>query len=184
MIVKKSILVLAVALLSFPITASAHRLDEYLQATTIGLSDHSITLHLRLTPGVDVADSVIRQIDQNGDGDLSIAEQQAYVSHVEQTLAFSVNGQPLPLSAETMTFPSLPAMKSGAGTIDIQFITKMDFKKGDYTLAYNNRGAGPDTVWLVNSLTPKIPDICIIQQKRSENQSHYELHFLTGEPCK
>ena len=183
MIVKKSILILAIAALSFPVAASAHRLDEYLQATTLGLSDHSIALHLRLTPGVDVADGVIRQIDQNGDGNLSVAEQQAYVSHIAQTLTLSINGQFQLLSTKTATFPSLSAIKNGAGTIDIQFTAKTDFKKGDYTLTYDNKGAGPDTVWLVNSLIPQSPDICITQQKRSENQSHYELHFKVDSSC-
>ena len=52
-------------------TASAHRLNEYLQATTIALAPDHLTLHLRLTPGTDVAPQVLGSLDTNHDGALS-----------------------------------------------------------------------------------------------------------------
>ena len=43
-----------VLLLSYGAPASAHRLDEYLQATTIALEKNRVHAELRLTPGVAV----------------------------------------------------------------------------------------------------------------------------------
>lgn len=165
------------ALLSVPVSASAHRLDEYLQATTIGLARDHILLHLRLTPGVDVADGVIHQIDRNGDGVLSSAEQHSYVAQIAQTLSLSLNGQDGHLLTDMATFPSVAAMKAGTGVIDLQFRMKISLGSGTFRLAYRNRGAGPDTVWLVNCLLPQDPALHVLQQKRSEDQSSYVMDF-------
>ena len=51
--------------------ACAHRLDEYLQATTVAVTRGHVVLRVRLTPGVAVAPAVLAQIDANGDGALS-----------------------------------------------------------------------------------------------------------------
>ncbi|MFT8719438.1 hypothetical protein [Acetobacter sp.] len=160
-----------------PTLASAHRLDEYLQATTISLARDHITLHLRLTPGVQVAQTVIQQMDSNEDGNLSVAEQQAYVSWITQTLLLSLNGRTGHLAVESAMFPSIPAMKTGAGVIDLQFRVPAHLQSGTYHLTYTNKGMGPDTAWLVNCLVPKDASIRVIQQKRSENQSFYALDF-------
>ena len=164
-------------LLALRASARAHRLDEYLQATTIALAHDHILLHLRLTPGVDVAENVIRQIDRNGDGRLSFAERQSYVWQITQRLSFSLNGHSDRLLAEVAKFPSLTAMRTGTGVIDLQIRIQTGLQKGNYHLAYNNRGAGPETVWLVNCLQPQDPEIHIVQQKRSETQSSYLLDF-------
>ena len=55
-------------------SASAHRLDEYLQATTIALERDRLVLQLRLTPGVAVAARVLASLDTNGDGTVSEGE--------------------------------------------------------------------------------------------------------------
>jgi hypothetical protein len=85
-------LVAVVALLSVATPAFAHRLDEYLQATTITLSRDAIELRLRLTAGVRAASQVLAAIDVNGDGRLSDAEQRAYAAHVERDLTLSIDG--------------------------------------------------------------------------------------------
>ena len=49
-------------LLTFGTPASAHRLDEYLQATTISLEKNRVQAQIRLTPGVAVAPFVMATI--------------------------------------------------------------------------------------------------------------------------
>ena len=44
-------------------TTYAHRLDEYLQATTIAIEPDHLTLQLRLIPGVAVATKVLAFVD-------------------------------------------------------------------------------------------------------------------------
>ncbi|GBR09948.1 hypothetical protein GCM10007868_28450 [Gluconobacter frateurii] len=167
----------AIVLLAVPASAFAHRLDEYLQATTLNITHSDISLHLRLTPGVDVAEGVIGQIDRNGDGNLSLAEQVGYVSRVTRGLSLSINGRPSQLIAGEAYFPSVAAMKAGTGTIDIHLRAVTEFQKGKYRLIYRNRGSGLDTVWLVNCLFPQDTAIHVLQQGRSEDQSSYTLDF-------
>jgi hypothetical protein len=58
--------------------ASAHRLDEYLQATIFSIEKDHVQAFLRLTPGVAVVASVLADIDTNADGILSEGEQRTY----------------------------------------------------------------------------------------------------------
>ncbi|MGY6770471.1 hypothetical protein [Komagataeibacter sp. NFXK3] len=172
----------ALALLALPASAQAHRLDEYLQATTFTLARDHIALHLRLTPGVDVAPGLIRQVDRNGDGSLSVREQHSYMAHVMQSLSLSLNGRSGQLVVQAMTFPSLAAMRTGTGVIDLELTMPARLRQGDNHLAYRNRGDGPDTVWLVNCLMPQDPAIHVMGQHRAADQSSYELDFSVSTP--
>src|SRR5262245_61337231 len=70
--------------------ASAHRLDEYLQAARIGIDPGRVQLELDLTPGVAVAGKVIGDIDRDRDGVLSADEKRAYAAQVFGALAMDV----------------------------------------------------------------------------------------------
>ena len=62
--------------------ASAHRLDEYLQATLIGVTPQGTEVELQLTPGVAILQGLMTVIDQDRDGRISQAEERAYVVRV------------------------------------------------------------------------------------------------------
>src|SRR5271170_469465 len=87
--------------------ASAHRLDEYLQATLISVDKDHVELSMRLIPGVAVSSSVIASIDSNRDGVLSQAEQLAYAERVLRDLNLTVDGQALQPQLVSITFPTL-----------------------------------------------------------------------------
>jgi len=59
-------LLTAVALMATvaPQPVSGHRLDEYLQATLIGLTRDGVDVEINLTPGVAVLPAVMAVIDQ------------------------------------------------------------------------------------------------------------------------
>ena len=61
---------------------SAHRHDEYLQASRIAIAPGSIRIEMSLTPGIAVADAVIGEIDIDRDAVLSARERQAYAQRV------------------------------------------------------------------------------------------------------
>src|SRR5882762_7357605 len=62
--------------------ADAHRLDEYLQATLIGVTRDGIDVEINLTPGVAMLPLFMAAIDQDRDGRISSAEERAYVRRV------------------------------------------------------------------------------------------------------
>lgn len=72
--------------------ASAHRLDEYLEATMISLDAGRMHADIRLVPGVAVLPAVLREIDTNADGAISDSELHAYGEKVLRDLSFAIDG--------------------------------------------------------------------------------------------
>lgn len=167
----------AMLLLSVTGMAQAHRLDEYLQATMIGITRQRVAVTLRLTPGRGVAPAVIHQIDSNGDGTVSPDEQHAYATRMARGLEISLNGHALSLRQGEAVFPSIAAMQAGSGVIVLQYEATVALTPGLYHLAYVNHASGPDVVYLVNTLMPDDPAIHPRQQHRSVDQSSYGLEF-------
>ncbi len=178
---KASFLLMLAGLTVCVTPAWAHRLDEYLQATVIEISRQEIDVVLRLTPGVDVASHVLRQIDTDGDDKLSAHEQQQYAQHVVSQVSLMLDHAYLSIKLRDYVFPSVEELRAGSGTINLQLRAQAVLEPGKHKLRYNNQGAGPDTVYLVNALLPHDPAIHIQSQERSSNQAIYDLDFILGE---
>src|SRR3981081_3110600 len=78
--------------------ADAHRLDEYLQATLIGVTRDGIDVEIQLTSGVAMLPVLMAVIDRNLDGRLSAKEERAYVARVVREVELRVDGAPAALS--------------------------------------------------------------------------------------
>jgi hydrogenase/urease accessory protein HupE len=167
-------------LLSLTTSVSAHRLDEYLQATTIGLARDHVALQLRLTPGVDVASKVLAEIDTNRDGVISQDEQQAYADRVRRDLSLAVDGNRIELRLISVAFPAADQMTKGLGEMLLLFRADCVLSGAGHSLAYENRHDRPLAVYLVNTLMPDTADIQITGQTRSFDQSSYRLDFNEG----
>ena len=59
------LLLIIVALVAVPSAAYGHVLDEYLQSTLVVIEPGDIRLKINLTPGVEIAEKVLAQIDPN-----------------------------------------------------------------------------------------------------------------------
>ncbi len=66
---------------------SAHRLDEYLQAVRIDVHADGVAIDLSLTPGADIAESIVATIDRDHDGMVTVDEQRAYATDVVRAAA-------------------------------------------------------------------------------------------------
>ncbi|MEP7345689.1 MAG: hypothetical protein ABI877_10495, partial [Gemmatimonadaceae bacterium] len=77
--------------------ADAHRLDEYLQATTISVGKDRVRAQIRLTRGVAVFPGVLADIDTDADGVISYAERRAYAKQVFRDLSLAIDGTRLTL---------------------------------------------------------------------------------------
>ncbi len=100
---------------------SAHRLDEYLQATIISVETARVDASMRLIPGVAVSSIVLAGIDPNADGVISEAERRAYTEGVLRDLSLTVDGDRLKLQLVSAEFPTVEDMKEGLGEIHIDF---------------------------------------------------------------
>lgn len=176
----KKLLFFIAACVLLPSLAFAHRLDEYLQATILSVSENSIDATMRLVPGVAVSSGVIASIDTNGDGVFSPAEQQTYAQRVLQDLLLQVDGKTLSMHLSGMVFPSPEQMKQGIGEIQLSFAAALPAGGGNRQLTFENHHQSRISVYLVNTLVPADKAIQIAGQSRNRNQSFYQLDFIEG----
>ena len=171
-------LLAAAVLLSLAAPSSAHRLDEYLQATLISVERDRVQASLRLVPGVAVSSFVIASIDSNGDGVISDAEQRAYAERVLGDLALNVDGQPLKPRLTSVRFPGIGEMQEGVGEIQIEFSAGLPRGGSHRRLIFENRHQRRIAAYLVNCLVPRDKAIQITSQNRNETQSLYQLDYV------
>ena len=162
--------------------AWAHRMDEYLQATILSLRSGTVSLTMRLVPGVAVSSAVVGQIDQNGDGVMSAREQRTYAERVMSDLVLSEDGKLLTLHLVGSTFPSIAEMRAGTGEITIKMDADLPSAGGDHQLTFENKHQSGISVYLVNALVPDDPRLQIQTQYRNPKQSFYRLSFLDSIP--
>lgn len=167
----------AALLLSLVIPASAHRLDEYLQATLISVAKNHIQVSMRLIPGVAVSSAVIASIDSNADGVISASEQQAYAQRVLNDLSLTADGNRLTPKLVSIAFPEIEQMKQGLGEIQIEFVAALPPGGSDRKFTLENHHQNQISVYLVNCLVPHDHDIQIVAQNRNPQQSFYELNY-------
>jgi hypothetical protein len=167
----------ALMLFSFTGVVSAHRLDEYLQATLISVEKGRVEVSMRLIPGVAVSSAVIASIDTDGDGNLSSAEQSSYAQRVLSELSLSIDGQRLKPKFVSMSFPQLQEMRDGVGEIHIEYKAELPPGGPNRKLVLESNNRTQRAVYLVNALASSDPAIRIVAQKRNAVQSAYELDY-------
>ena len=158
--------------------ASAHRLDEYLQATILSVEKDRVQASMRLIPGVAVSSSVIASIDSNGDGVISETEQRAYAEHVLGDLSLTVDGNRLRPKLVSVSFPEIEQMKEGLGEIHIDFTAELPRGGPNRRLVLENHHQSQNAAYLVNCLVPSDHDIQIVGQTRNQTQSVYQLDYV------
>ena len=163
--------------LTFAAPAFAHRVDEYLQATTISVEKERVLAQIRLTPGTEVFPTVLAAIDTDRDGVLSSAEQRTYAQHVLGDLSLSVDGERLALRLLASSFSDLDAMRDGRGVIQIEFEAAVPRGGSDRRLVFENHHFGRIADYLVNALVPSDPAISIRSQSRDSLQSRFQLDY-------
>ena len=165
-------------LLSIGTPGFAHRLDEYLQATTISVEKNRVDAQIRLTPGVAVFPIVFADIDTDSDGIISETEQHAYALRVLRDLSFTVDGDRLVPRLFSTNFPAVQEMKEGQGEIQIDVVVDLPGGSANRRLVFENHHQSPIAAYLVNCLVPRDPDIRIKTQNRNYQQSFYQLDYV------
>src|SRR5262249_29268979 len=156
---------------------SAHRLDEYLQATILSVEKDKIQGSLRLVPGVAVASAVLSSIDTNSDGVISDAEQRTYALRVLADTSLRIDGTAVRPSLVSVKFPEIDEIKAGLGTIHIEFTAALPPGGSSRRLIFENHHQRRIAAYLVNCLVPRDPEIRIVGQNRNPSQSVYRLDY-------
>jgi nickel/cobalt transporter (NicO) family protein len=171
-------LTLLFALLSLPCAVFAHRDDQYLQATLVGIEPSGATLKINLTPGIAVAKQVIALIDRDGDGVISANEAAAYADSLKRDLTLRIDGQKLELRLTASEFVPPEELRTGSGIMQMEFSAAFGpLAAGPHRLALENRHSTGISVYLINAAQPRFTTVEITRQKRNDNQSAGEIEF-------
>ena len=171
-------IVLSILLLLGAMPAGAHRLDEYLQATTLAIEKGRVQAEIRLAPGATVFPTVFAAIDRDRDGTASDVEQRAYAERVLADLSLGVDGTRVPLRLVSWTFAPTKLLEEGRGEIQLRFEADVPAPAATRRLSFENHHQREISVYLVNGLVPSDPDIRLGTQQRSEDQSVYRLDYI------
>jgi hypothetical protein len=164
-------------LLTVAMPAFAHRLDEYLQATTIAVGKDRVAIELRLAPGVAVLGGVLAEVDTDADGVITDAERGAYAHHVLRDVSLAIDGTPLPLRVVSTSAASVADLREGLGEIRLAFETDLPPGAGVRTLRFENHHLPRISAYLVNGLVPRDPELRITSQSRDSLQSTLDLTY-------
>ena len=151
---------------------SAHRYDEYLHAARIAIAPASIRLEVSLTPGMAVADAVIRDIDTDRDAVLSDGERRAYAQRVLGGLSLRLDEAPVPLTVASSDFPAAGALRGGDAAITIVAAAHVpQAAQGEHRLSFRNANAAHGAVYLANALLPEDDRVSITGMTHAVDQS-------------
>jgi len=161
-----------------PLSAGAHRLDEYLQATRLSVDRDRVRLEIDLTAGVDVASQIVASLDTDHDGRISTAEGNAYAQAFIHSLALSIDGRPLVVTLSEARFPEIQEMTEGVGTIRIlASATFPAASRGRHRIYYRNAYQSQIGAYLVNVLVPSDKQIDIGTQERDYTQHEMTVEY-------
>lgn len=174
---KQRVLIAVALALALQAPAFAHEVDEYVQAALIELERDHLDVHLRLVPGAEVFSEVFALIDTNADGVVSDIEKQAYARNVVRDLTLSLNGQRVNAEILSIDFPTVALMKEGLGEIHLALRFPATMQSTRQKFVFENHHQPAISAYLVNCLKPRDPALHIVSQRRSADQSHYELDY-------
>jgi hypothetical protein len=176
--VRRATVAIAGVMLLASASPSAHRLDEYLQATRVALSRTGVDVEMDLTPGASVAEAVIALIDGDGDEIISPVEAHMYGRAVIGDVGLEVEGTPLSLTLTRIEIPSVDEMRQGSGTIVLQARAVAPRAIGATPqLRFRNDHHPQSSVYLVNALMPSDAGITVVRQTRDTTQREATIDY-------
>ena len=175
-------LVALLAALGAGVPASAHRLDEYLQALRVDVRADGVVIELDLTPGANLAGDVVAALDTNADAAIDPSEADAYVSSVMANLEVSVDDRPVALDLVSRAVPSLEEVRGGTGVISLVARADVDQTRGRHRLRMRNGYRSDVSVYLANALRPNARAILIASQARDPRQQTLTIDYSVNAP--
>jgi hypothetical protein len=170
---------LAIALL-WPVGASAHRLDEYLQAARVSLERERLRVEIDLTPGASIASTVVPLIDRDGDGIIASAEIGAYGRTVLADVIVTLDGRAVAMELVTIDAPSIGEMREGMGTIRLRAAARVNVRWGTHEVSVRNQHLPAASAYMVNALVSDDRAIAVVSQVRDPRQSSARITYQAG----
>lgn len=162
--------------------ASAHRLDEYLQALRVDVRGDAVVLELDLTPGANLAAEIVSVLDPDGDGAIDSIRSEAYAGEVGRSLELSIDGRRSTLALVDRQFPSVDELRAGSGVIRVVMRADVAHAGGTHQLRVENGFRSDVSVYLANGLRPDGSAVRIASQRRDPSQRTLTIDYVVGAP--
>jgi hypothetical protein len=170
----------AIAVLSAT-PASAHRLDEYLQALRVDVSGQTIRIALDLTPGASLAPEVLAALDADRNGAIDRVDADLYAAGVLNDITVAIDGAGTRIDLIGADFPDSEELSAGLGVIRLVFATRAPRARGDHRIEIENRYRPGASVYLANALRPSSDEVTIESQTRDVEQRRLTIAYqLSG----
>jgi hypothetical protein len=177
---RRPIAVLASIVIAAAAPASAHRLDEYLQALRVDLRGDAVVLELDLTPGANLAAGIVPVLDPDGDGVIDSIRSEAYTGEVARSVELAIDGRRTPLAWVSGQFPSVDELQAGNGVIRVVMRADVVHARGSHQLRVENNYRRDVSVYLANVLRPQGSAVTIASQRRDPDQQRLTIDYAVG----
>jgi ABC-type nickel/cobalt efflux system permease component RcnA len=168
------LLAVLLALLMPTRAASAHPLDQYVQATYITVAPAQIVVEL-------VAPETLALLDTDGDGQITDAEGRAYADQVVRNVAVQVDGQAVALTITKVETPTYLAYQAGYGTMRVFTAAPLaPGLTGTHVVTYANNNAPTGATYQVNTFIENGAAISLGKQNRDETQRSITVDYTIG----
>ena len=162
--------------------ASAHRLDEYLQAMRVDVRTGGIVVELDLTPGASIAPAILAVLDPDSDGLIEPAERDRYVADLIRNFHVTLDARPLALRGWSRVFPSPAELQDGNGVVRLVLEAEFEQSRGSHQVVIDNGYRRDVGVYLANVLRPESGAITITAQRRDPRQQTLVIDYGVGHP--
>jgi hypothetical protein len=163
--------------------ASAHRLDEYLQAVRVDVRPERVVVELDLTPGASLAPEVLAALDPNADGAIDPSEAEGYAAGVMRRLEMSVDDRRIVASLVSQIVPSVDEVCAGTGVISLVARADVEHPRGRHRLRLSNHYRPDVSAYLANALRPDSRTITIESQTRDPRQQTLTIDYVVDGPA-
>ena len=172
-----AVVTMSIALGAAP--ASAHRLDEYLQAMRVDVRTGGIVVELDLTPGASIAPAILAVLDPVPEDELiSNAGSADLIRNFHVTL----DARPLALRGWSRVFPSPAELQDGNGVVRLVLEAEFEQSRGSHQVVIDNGYRRDVGVYLANVLRPESGAITITAQRRDPRQQTLVIDYGVGHP--
>jgi hypothetical protein len=179
--VKRLLAALVLFALAMPCRLLAHQLDESLQAARIAFARDRVELQVDLTPGVNMADGIIAELDRDGDQIVQPLEARAYGELVIDDLELTLDGRVVSLTLAHVEAPPMADMRRGVGTIQLTAVGTYDeVGAGTHHVRFGNRHQPATSVYLANALVPADHGVRVVSQQRDRRQQQLEIEYAVA----
>ena len=119
--------------------AQAHPVDEVVQGAYLTLAPGTVQLELDITPGSQVADTVLKGLDSNSDSKITDAEAKGYARKVLAQSTLKLGGAAVAWTLDKVEVPPYADLKTGNAILKIYALAQRPDSAGAQTLSYQNR---------------------------------------------